>query len=81
MLSFDVILGMDWLSPYRVVIDCYRQKVTVRTLSVDCFYFLGDQVDRVLSPVYDPHGRSELSCLLTSFLSSECDEIRLNYRG
>ena len=32
-------------------------------------------MDRALSPVYDPHGRSEHSCLLASFLSSECDEI------
>ncbi|KAL7195478.1 hypothetical protein ACSBR1_035660 [Camellia fascicularis] len=77
MLSFDVILGMDWLSSCRAVINCYRQKVTVCTSSGDCFYFLGDRVDRVLSPVYDPHGRSELSCLLASFLSSECDEIRV----
>ena len=24
MSSFDVILGMDWLSAYRVFIDCFR---------------------------------------------------------
>ena len=75
MSSFDVILGMDWLSSYRSVIDCYHQKVTVFTLSGDCFYFLGDRVDRVLSPIYNPRHRSELSCLLASFLSSECNEI------
>lgn len=51
MLSFDVILGMDWLSSYQAVIDCYPQRVTVCTSSGDCFYFLGDRVDRVLSPV------------------------------
>ncbi|PKA50671.1 RNA-directed DNA polymerase like [Apostasia shenzhenica] len=28
--EFDVILGMDWLSLYRVVIDCLEQKVKVR---------------------------------------------------
>ena len=22
MVDFDVILGMDWLSPYHVVLDC-----------------------------------------------------------
>ncbi|KAL7202617.1 hypothetical protein ACSBR1_034145 [Camellia fascicularis] len=56
MSSFDVILGMDWLSSYRAVIDCYRQRVTVCTLSSDCFYFLRDCVDRALSPVYDLRG-------------------------
>ncbi|KAL7258339.1 hypothetical protein ACSBR1_004460 [Camellia fascicularis] len=73
MSSFDVILGMDWLSSYQAVIDCYCQRVTVCTLSGDCFYFLGDRVDRVLSPMYNPRGWGELSCLIASFLSSECD--------
>ena len=27
MSEFDVILGMDWLTLYRVVIDCERRKV------------------------------------------------------
>ncbi|KAL7217455.1 hypothetical protein ACSBR1_029196 [Camellia fascicularis] len=74
MSGFDVILGMDWLSSYRAVIDCYRQRVTVCTLSGDCFHFLGDQVGRILPPVYDPQGRSGLSCLLASCMSSECGE-------
>ena len=26
MLEFDVILGMDWLTAYRVVIDCERRR-------------------------------------------------------
>ena len=28
MTEFDVILGMDWLTVYRVVIDCGRRRVT-----------------------------------------------------
>ena len=28
MSEFDVILGMDWLTSYRVVIDCERRWVT-----------------------------------------------------
>ena len=31
MLEFDVILGMDWLTTYRVVIDCERRRVTAYT--------------------------------------------------
>ena len=30
-LEFDVILGMDWLTAYRVVIDCERMRVTAYT--------------------------------------------------
>ncbi|XP_069145596.1 uncharacterized protein [Solanum lycopersicum] len=29
MLDFDVILGMDWLSPYHVVLDCNAKTVTL----------------------------------------------------
>ena len=29
MFSFDVILGMDWLTKYSVVIDCARKQVTL----------------------------------------------------
>ena len=31
MLEFDVILGMDWLTAYRVVIDCEHRRVTAYT--------------------------------------------------
>ena len=28
MMEFDVILGKDWLTTHRVVIDCERRRVT-----------------------------------------------------
>ena len=31
MSEFDVILGMDWLTAYRVVIDCEHRRVTAYT--------------------------------------------------
>ena len=31
MSKFDVILGMDWLTTYKVVIDCERRRVTAYT--------------------------------------------------
>ena len=31
ILEFDVILGMDWLTAHRVVIDCDRRRVTPYT--------------------------------------------------
>ena len=31
MSEFDVILGMDWLTAYRVVIDCERGRITAYT--------------------------------------------------
>ena len=31
MSEFDVIFGMDWLTAYRVVIDCERRRVVAYT--------------------------------------------------
>ena len=82
MSSFDVILGMDWLCSYQAVIDCYRQRVTVCTSGGDHFYFLGNRVDRALSPVVDPRSRSKLSGLLITLFDSESDGARvLSYQG
>ncbi|XP_070025180.1 uncharacterized protein [Nicotiana sylvestris] len=29
MVDFDVILGMDWLSPYHAILDCHAKTVTL----------------------------------------------------
>ena len=39
--EFDVILGMDWLTAYRVVIDCERMRVTAIRRMVLLWYFKG----------------------------------------
>ena len=41
MSEFDVILGMDWLTAYRVVIDCERRRVTAYTQDGTLWYFKG----------------------------------------
>ena len=38
MDRFDVILGMDWLSKYRAVIDCARRQVSVFTKNGQIVY-------------------------------------------
>ena len=45
MLEFDVILGMDWLTAYRVVIDYERMRVIVYTQDSTCVVFQGDKHD------------------------------------
>ena len=45
MSKFDVILGMDWLTAYRVVIDCERRRVTAYTQYGTCVVFQGDMHD------------------------------------
>ena len=41
MSEFDVILGIDWLTTYRVVIDCDRRRVTAILRTVLVWYFKG----------------------------------------
>ena len=41
MSEFDVILGMDWLTAYRVVIDCEHRRVTAIRRTVLVWYFRG----------------------------------------
>ena len=45
MSEFDVILGMDWLTAYRVVIDYERRRVTAYTQNSTRVVFQGDNHD------------------------------------
>ena len=45
MSKFDVILGMDWLTAYRIVIDCERRRVTAYTQDGTHVVFQGDEHD------------------------------------
>ena len=55
MSKFDVILGMDWLTAHRVVIDCDYMRVTTYTLDGICVTFQGDKYD-ALSRACTPLG-------------------------
>ena len=41
--SFDVIVGMDWLTRHHAVLDCYLKKVTFQTSSGSYMSFYGDR--------------------------------------
>ena len=45
MSEFDVILGMDWLTTYRIVINCERMRVTAYTPNDTRVTFQGDKHD------------------------------------
>ena len=53
MSEFDVILGMDWLTSHRVVIDCDCRRVTAYTLDGICVMFQGDKYDALPRAMYD----------------------------
>ena len=51
--DFDVILGMDWLTAHRVIIDCDRRRVTAYTQDGIRITFQGDKHDALPRTVYD----------------------------
>ena len=66
MLEFDVILGMDWLTAYRVVIDCERRRVTAYTQEGTRVTFQGDKHDALPQTVYDSRWHRQLMGWLAS---------------
>ena len=66
MSEFDVILGMDWLTAYRVVINCERRRVTAYTQDGTCVTFQGDKHDALPQTVYDSKWHELLVGWLTS---------------
>ena len=60
MSEFDVILGMDWLTAHRVIIDCERKRVTAYTLGGSRFIFQGDKHDVLPQTVYDSRWHRQL---------------------
>ena len=53
MSEFDFILGMDWLTAYRVVIDCECIRVIVYTQDGTRVVFHGDKHDILPQTVYE----------------------------
>ena len=74
MSEFDVILGMDWLTVYRVVIDCERRRVTAYTQDGTRMVFQRDKNDILPRTVYESKCQGQLTGWLAS-LTLE-DEVR-----
>ena len=51
--NFDVILGMDWLTTHRVVIDCDSMRITAYTRDVICVTFHGKKHDALPQTLHD----------------------------
>ena len=66
MSEFDVILGMDWLTAYRVVIDCESMRVTAYTQDITHVVFQGDKHDILPQIVYESRCQGQLAGWLAS---------------
>ena len=66
MSEFDVILGMDWLTAYRVVINCEHRRVTAYTQDGTRVVFQGDKHDIFPQTVYESRCQGQLAGWLAS---------------
>ena len=66
MSEFDVILGMEWLTAYKVVIDCERRRVTAYTQDGTHVVFQGDKHDILPQIVYESKCQGQLAGWLAS---------------
>ena len=64
--EFNVILGMDWLTAYRVVIDCERKRVTAYTQDGNRVVFHWDNHDILPQIVYESRCQGQLVGWLAS---------------
>ena len=76
MLEFDVILGMDWLTAYRVVIDCERRRVIAYTQDGSRVVFQGNKHNILPQTVYESRCQGQLTGWLASHTLE--DEKRLD---
>ena len=66
MSEFDVILGMDWLTAFRVVINCERRRVTAYTQDGTRVVFQGDKHDILPQTIYESRCQGQLAGWLAS---------------
>ena len=66
MSKFEVILGMDWLTTHRAVIDYDRMRVTAYTPDGTCVVFQGNRHDVSPYTVYDSRWKGKLIVSLAS---------------
>ena len=58
--DFDVILGMDWLTAHRVVIDCDSRRITAYTPDGIRVTFQGTKHDALPQTVHDSRWSGQL---------------------
>ena len=64
--EFEVIIGMDWLTAHRVIIDCDRKRIIAYTRDGICVIFQGDKHDALPQTVHDSRWSGQLMGWLAS---------------
>ncbi|XP_057504736.1 uncharacterized protein LOC130788191 [Actinidia eriantha] len=69
--TFNLILGMDWLSTYQVTIDCFKRRVRICTPEGESFEFFGEQREPFKPYLHESWDKGSIPCLLASLTLDE----------
>ena len=74
--EFDVILGMDWLSRHRAIVDCKMKRVTLRTLDEDEVTFIGERSDHLSNVISAAIARTMVRKGCEAYLAYVIDTVK-----
>ena len=74
--EFDVILGMDWLSQHRVIVDCIRKRITLRTPNDDEVIFISERSNHLSNVISATAARKMVQKGCESYLAYVTDTVK-----
>ena len=77
--EFDVILGMDWLSRHRVIVDCRMKRVTLRTSNDDEVIFIDERSNHLSNVISATTARKMVPKGCEGYLAYVIDTVKVRY--
>ena len=74
--EFDVILGMEWLSRHRVIVDCIMKRVTLRTSNDDEVIFIGERSNHLSNVISATTARKMVRKGCEAYLAYVIDTVK-----
>ena len=74
--EFDVILGMDWLSRHRAIVDCRMKRVTLRTPNEDEVIFIGERSNHLSNVIFAAIARKMVRKGCEAYMSYVIDIVK-----
>ena len=74
--EFDVILGMDWLSRHRAIVDCRIKRVTLRTPNDSEVVFIGERPNHLSNVISATVARKMVQKGCEAYLAYVIDTVK-----
>ena len=73
--EFDMILGMDWLSRHRAMVDCRMKRMTLRTLNEDEVIFIRERSNHLSNVIFAATARTTVRKGYEAYLAYVIDTV------